>query len=81
MDPIETMVNQHHNDRRDAVKNIRLKKHLHIVCIAAAVAMAFLLFAVTGLANPVLSTVIMIASLMIGCYHLGRCVRFGMRVR
>lgn len=81
MDPIETMVNNHHNEWRSAGKNKRVKNHLRIVCVCAAVAIAFLLFAVTGLAHPVLSTVVMVVALMIGSYHLGRCVRFGKGTR
>ena len=81
MDTIETMVNQNCDNKRMAARKRRLRAHAKRVCVAIVVAVAFLLFAVTGLAHPVLSTVIMICSLMIGCYHLGRCVRFGKRVR
>ena len=75
------VVNQRTGERRICRRNKRVKKHLRIVWTCAAVTLAFLLFAVTDLVNPILATVIMMASLMIGCFHLGRCVRFGKWVR
>ena len=81
MDPIEVMVNKHHNEQRAAAKNERMHKHLKAVYIASAVAVSCLLFTLIGLVHPGLAMPLMVIAIMYGCYHLGRCVRFGMRVR
>ena len=81
MDPIEAMVNKHHDDRRDATRNKWMSKYFKRIYIAAAVAVACLLFTLVGLVHPVLAIPLMVVSLMWGCYNLGRCTRFRVRVR
>ena len=81
MDPIEAIVNKNHDNKRTVVRNRRLKKHIKRINIAAVVAVACLLFTLIGLVHPGLAIPIMMVALMWGCYHFGRCVRFGMRVR
>ena len=81
MDPIEAMVNQHHDNKRVTAHNRHLGKHIKRIYIAAVVALASLLFTMIGLVHPGLAIPLMVVALMWGCYHLGRCARFGMRVR
>lgn len=79
MDPLEAMVNQRTAERRRHYERKRMAKNLKPVCIAVAVALACLLFALLGLAHPGLAVPIMVTSLMVGCYYLGRCVWIGRR--
>lgn len=81
MDPIEAMVNENHDSKRQAARNRYLRKHGKRISISAAVVIACLLFTLIGLVHPGLGIPLMVIALMYGCYHLGRCVRFGMRVR
>ena len=81
MDILEQMVNNHADAVRNAPRNKRVQKHLNRVCLSAAIAIAFLLCALLGLVHPGLAAPVMVIALMVGCYSLGRCVRFGMRVR
>lgn len=80
MDPIEKMVNQHHDDVRDAARNRHQRKHGKRIIIAAAVAAACLLFMFIGLVQPVLALPLTVSSLMYACYHIGRCAGFRKRV-
>lgn len=79
MDPFEKMVNEHHDRLRTTAREKRVRKHLNRVISSAVITAAFLLCALIGLVHPVLAIPVMISALMFGCYHLGRCVRFGMR--
>ena len=81
MDPIEAMVNQHHDNKRVSARNRYFRKHTKRIFISAAVAAAGLLFSWVGLVHPVLAIPLMVIALMWGCYNLGRCARFCMRVR
>ena len=81
MDRFESLVNQHHDERRDNARNKRVQKHLNSIYIASAVAVVFLIFRLLGLVHPGLASPIVVVALMVGSYHLGRCARFGMRGR
>lgn len=79
MDSIERIVNDHHNERKNTARIRRIKKHLDRVISSAVIAVAFLICALIGWVHPGLAIPVMVVALMFGCYHLGRCVRFGMR--
>lgn len=81
MDPIEAMVNQNHDNKREAARNRYLRKHGKRIRIAVVVAVACLLFTLIRLVHPGLAIPLMVVALMYGCYHLGRCVRFRKLVR
>ena len=88
MELVEMIVNHHADSRRnaaqnerEAAKNERIRRHLSCVRSAACVAIGCLLATLFDLMHPGLAFPVMVASLMIGCYHLGRCVRFGKKVR
>lgn len=68
----ETIVNQHSNAKANRTKNKRQKKYLLRVMVSSAVAIAFLLATSFNLVQPVLGMPVMVVSLMIGCYNLGR---------
>lgn len=68
----EAIVNQHSKAKANRTFNKRLSKYLHRVRISVAVAIAFLLATTCGLVQPVLGIPVMVVSLMIGCYNLGR---------
>lgn len=88
MDLLEAIVNHHAESKknaaqnaREAARNERIQRHLCRVQIAACVAIACALATLLNLMHPGLAAPVMLVSLMWGCYHLGRCVRFGKRVR
>lgn len=68
----EAIVNQHSNAKANRIHNKRLKKYLHRVMVSAAVAIVFLLATACGLVQPILGIPVMVVSLMVGCYNLGR---------
>lgn len=80
MDPIEAMVNQHHDDVRDASRKQHQRKHGKRILIAAIVAAACLLFMLIDLVQPVLALPLIVSALMYACYHIGRCAGFRKRV-
>ena len=79
MNPLIEMVNRKTAERRHEVEQKQARKNLAPIFIAVAVALAFLLFTATRLAHPALGVPVMIAALMVGCYNLGLCVRFGVK--
>lgn len=68
----EAIVNQNSNAKKHNKQHTRRKKYLHRAIASAAVAIAFLLATSCGLVQPVLGMPVMVVSLMIGCYNLGR---------
>ena len=68
----EAIVNQHSKAKENRTYNKRLKKYMHRVMASSAVAIVFLLATSCGLVQPVLGIPVMVVSLMIGCYNLGR---------
>ena len=68
----ETIVNQHAHAKANRTYNRKLKKYRNRVLVSAVVAIAFLLAASCDLVQPVLGIPVMVVSLMIGCYNLGR---------
>lgn len=84
MELVEMIVNHHANvvrNAREAARNERIRRHLSCVRTAACVAVGCLLATLFDLMHPGLAYPMMVVSLMIGSYHLGRCVRFGKAVR
>ena len=88
METFEAIVNHHADGKKNAAQNAReaarderIRRHLCRVQIAACVAIACLLATLFSLMHPGLAVPVMLLSLMWGCYHLGRCARFGKRVR
>lgn len=88
MELLEAIVNHHADEKkntahnaREAARNERIRQHLCRVKIAICVAIACLLATLLHLMHPGLAVLVMLAFLMWGCYHLGRCVRFGKVVR
>lgn len=77
MDPVIEFVNRRFAERQHEAERKQARKNLMPIFISAAVAVAFLLFTMTRLAHPALGITVMIAALMVGCYNLGLCVRFG----
>ena len=88
MDLLEAIVNLNADSKnnavqsaREAARNERIRRHLCRVQIAAFVAIFCLLAELLNLMHPGLALPVMLLALMYGSYHLGRCVRFGKRVR
>ena len=88
METFEAIVNRNADvkksaaqNARDAARNERIRQHLFRVKAASCVALFCLLATLFNLMHPGLAVPVMLVSLMWGCYHLGRCVRFGKRDR
>lgn len=81
MDPIIAIVNRNHNEARRKTEREQAKKNTKPIFISAAFATACLLFTLIGLVHPGLGMPLMVVALMHGCYHFGRCIGLGMRVR
>jgi hypothetical protein len=68
----EAIVNQHAKANKNAAKNKHIKKYSKRVLVSSVVAIFFLLATALKLVEPVLGIPVMVISLMIGCYNLGR---------
>lgn len=68
----EAIVNQHSNAKANRIHNKRMKKYSRRVMASSGVAIVFLTVTACGLVQPVLGIPVMVVSLMIGCYNLGR---------
>lgn len=68
----EAIVNQHSKAKANRTYNKRVKKYRDRVMVSSAVAIVFLLASACGLVQPVLGIPVMVVSLMIGSYNLGR---------
>lgn len=68
----ETIVNQHAKTKKDTTRNNRTKKYSQRVLVSSVIAIFFLLATVLKLVEPVLGIPVMVVSLMIGSYDLGR---------
>lgn len=79
MDILEQMVNNHADASRIAARKRRIYPHLRRVAVSATVAIATVIVDLLGLMHHGLAVPVMVAALMVGCYSLGRCVRFGLR--
>ena len=79
MEIMEQMVNNHADATKNAAKKKRLYRHLRRVAFSAAIAIFTMIVDLLGLMHHGLAVPIMVAALMVGCYSLGRCVRFGLR--
>lgn len=79
MDPLIEMVNRKTAERRHEAERKQTRKNLAPIFIAVAVAMSCLLFTLVRLVHPGLGVPLMVIALMVGCYNLGLCVRFGVK--
>lgn len=81
MDVLEKMVNNHADAPRINARARRIRRNLRRVAVSALVSVAALIVTAFDLMHPGLGVPLMIVSLMVGCYNLGRCVRFRWGVR
>lgn len=79
MDILEQMVNNHADAPKNAARKWRFFRHLNRTAVSATVAIATLIVDLLGLMHHGLAVPVMVVALMVGCYSLGRCVRFGLR--
>ena len=79
MDPLIEMVNRKADERQHKAEKQQTRKNLAPIFIAVAVAMSCLLFTLVRLVHPCLGVPLMVIALMVGCYNLGLCVRFGVK--
>ena len=79
MDPLIEMVNRKTAERRHEAEKKQTRKNLAPIFIAAVAAMICLLFTLVRLVHPGLGVMLMVIALMVGCYNLGLCVRFGVK--
>ena len=79
MDPLIEMVNRKTAERQHEAEKQQTKKNLAPIFFAVAVAMSCLLFTLVRLVHPGLGVPLMVIALMVGCYNLGLCVRFGVK--
>lgn len=78
MENFETIVNRNHDEKTNAPRRAKMKKHIIRIDVCFAIIIAAFFTALIDLMHIGLAAAIMVIAWSVACYSFGRCMRFVM---